>query len=198
MSVISSVGLVLAGQLEDILLRTSRSIGTIIPQCIVEERVRNELVITQHPIQNGAPITDHAFLMPTLVTARYGWSNSGAIFNITTGGLVSSDPKDIYDQLLTLQASRQPFVLQTGKRPYRNMLIQAIEQITDKSSENILSVTITFKEVFIVTVEDVQVAAENQASPEQTAPVVNKGTIQPKPVSQSVLRSAAGAFGFGP
>lgn len=197
MSVLSSIGLVIAGEVEDILLRTNRSIGTIIPQCTIEERARDELAITEHPIQNGAAITDHAYKLPSVVTARYGWSNSGAIFDIGSGGIISSDPQDIYDQLLTLQASRQPFVLQTGKRPYSNMLIQAIEQITDKSTENVLSVTITFKEIFIVNVQEVQVDPANQASPEQTAPVVNNGTVQPKPVSQSILSSFAGFLGGG-
>jgi len=194
-SILSQVGLLVAGEVADIFLKSGRAIGTIIPQCTIEERARDELAITEHPIQTGAPITDHAYKIPSTVTARYGWSQSGAIFNLTSGGILSSDPKDVYDQLRMLQENRQPFQLITGKRTYDNMLIQTLEQVTDKATEHALAVTITFKEVFLVNVVEVQVVAENQADPAQTAPVVNKGTVQPKPVQQSVLSSIAGFVG---
>lgn len=195
MTQLSALGVVLAGQVEDILLRTGRSIGTIIPQCTVEERARDELAITEHPVQSGAAITDHAYKIPTTVTARYSWSNSGSIFSLTTGGLISSDPSDIYNNLLTLQASRQPFDLQTGKRPYSNMLIKSLEQVTDNKTENALSVTITFQQIIIVDVLATQLKTQSQANPAQTAPVVNGGTVQPKPVPQSVLSTFSGLFG---
>ncbi|GLQ96480.1 phage baseplate protein [Dyella mobilis] len=196
MSGLSALGIVLAGSLEDVLLRTSRSIGTIIPQCTVEERVVDELEITDHPIEQGADITDHAFKRPSIVTARYGWSNSGSIFNLTTGGIVSSDPVDIYNQLLALQASRQPFTLQTGKLSYDNVLIKTIEQLTDMKTENALSVTITFKQIIIVSLQATTLQAANQANPAQTAPVTNGGTVQPNPVPTSVL-STITSYGAG-
>lgn len=197
MSSISAIGTVLAGALEDVLLRTSRSIGTIIPQCVVEERAVDELEITEHPIQQGANITDHAFSKPTAITARYGWSNSGSIFNLTTGGIVSSDPQDIYNQLLALQASRQPFVLQTGKQSYQNILIQRLEQLTDQQTENALAVTITFRKIIIVNLEASTLQTANQANPAQTAPVTNGGSVQPNPVPTSILAQGASLFGAG-
>lgn len=197
MSALSAIGTVLAGAAEDILLRTGRSIGTIIPQCTIEERVRDDLEITEHPIEDGADITDHAFSRPAVVTARYGWSNSGSIFNLTTGGIVSSDPQDIYNQLLALQASRQPFTLQTGKRQLQNTLIASLEQLTDKSTENALSVTITFKQIIIVSLQAAALQASNQANPAATSPVTNGGTVQPKPVPTSVLAQGASLFGAG-
>lgn len=194
---ISSIGTVLAGTLEDILLRTSRSIGTIIPQCTVEERAVDELEITEHPIQQGANITDHAFSKPTVITARYGWSNSGSIFNLTTGGIVSSDPQDIYNQLRALQASRQPFTLQTGKGIYPNTLIQRLDQLTDMQNENALSVTITFRQIIIVNLQATALQSSNQAYPSQTAPVANGGTVQPQQKPTSILAQGAALFGAG-
>ncbi len=197
MSQLSAVGTVIAGQVEDILLRVSRSIGTIIPQCTVEERARDEMAITEHPIQTGASITDHAYSMPSIVTARYGWSNSGAVFDLNSGGLVTSDPQSIYDQLLTLQKSRQPFTLTTGKQSYPNMLIGILEQTTDKRTENILMVSITFRQILIVDIQDAQLQTTNMANPAATAPVTNSGTVQPKPVSTSILSTTTSLFGFG-
>jgi hypothetical protein len=44
-------------------------------------------------------------------------------------------------------------------------------------------------------VDEVTVIPSDQANPAQTAPVVNKGTVQPKPVQQSILSQIVGAFG---
>ena len=41
-----------------------RSIGTVIPDVVIEEAHRDELIITQHPVEKGATITDHAFARP--------------------------------------------------------------------------------------------------------------------------------------
>jgi hypothetical protein len=191
MNALSAAGLLIAGQVSDILLRTGRAIDMIIPQCTIEEHARDELVITEHPIQHGAAITDHAYQKPTVITARYAWSNSGMLFNWTTGGIAPSDPAHTYERLLQLQASRKPFILQTGKRHYKNTLIQTIEQSTDDTSEHALMVSLTFRQIILVEVQETQLKASVQKYPQQTAPVINKGTVQPRP-SQSVLNITFG------
>jgi len=49
----------------------------IIAQATIEERHMDRLEITSHPIEQGAAITDHAFINPSEVILRLGWSNSG-------------------------------------------------------------------------------------------------------------------------
>lgn len=192
MSILSATGVVLAGQLEDILLKVNRSIGAIIPQCTIEEQHRHDLEITQHPISAGASITDHAYTTPPEVVARYAWSNSGAIFNFNRFQIISSDPKDIFQQLVDLQASRQPFRLVTGKMSYDNMLLKSIEVVTDAESENALLVTLIFKQIIIVTEKTAQLAYSIQADPAATSSPVDRGLVQPKPVPRSVLSTIFG------
>ena len=48
----------------------------IIAQATVEEIHNDELDITDHPVENGTTISDHAFKRPEKVTIRCGWSNS--------------------------------------------------------------------------------------------------------------------------
>lgn len=55
-----------------------RVIGTIIPDVVVEEHHRDQLVITDHPVERGAAISDHAFKLPVEVEIRCGFSNSSA------------------------------------------------------------------------------------------------------------------------
>jgi hypothetical protein len=87
---LSYSGFVQAGAqlgLESILMRPKRGIYSpaladgsyledIIAQAVVEERHIDQLEITNHPVQYGAAIIDHAFKHPSEVVLTLGWSNS--------------------------------------------------------------------------------------------------------------------------
>ena len=47
-----------------------------IPQATIEERSHDELEITEHPVEQGAAIADHAYKRPAEVVIRAAWSNS--------------------------------------------------------------------------------------------------------------------------
>ncbi len=180
-----------SGELQTILLRQGRSIGGIIPNVTIEEHHRDELAITDHPVERSAAITDHAFNMPAEVTMQCGWSSSGALF----GSLSLNSPQDIYQQLLELQASRVPFDLVTGKRAYNNMLIKSLGVTTNASSENSLMVTCTMREVILVDTQETSLApAAVQANPSATAAIANAGVKQATPVPQSALYKLGTAY----
>ena len=179
------------GTLATILLRQGRSIGGIIPNVTIEEHHRDDLAITDHPVEQGAAITDHSFKMPAEVTMQCGWSSSGALF----GSLTLTSPRDIYQQLLLLQASRQPFDLVTGKRSYSNMLIKSLGVTTNAASENSLMVTCTMREVIIVQTQVTTIApAAVHANPAATAATQNTGVKQPVPVQPSILYNGSKAI----
>lgn len=159
-----------------------RMVSTLIPDVVVREVGRDELVITDHPVETGAAISDHAFIRPVEVEMVLGWSDS-------TAGYVGYT-REVYEALLSLQKSREPFSLSTGKRNYQNMLLGSLGQQTDEKSENILMVTARFREVIIVST---QMTAPNsaQASPEKTGSTADKGQQQLKSVSTSGFASPA-------
>lgn len=162
--------------LETVLLKRGRSLAGIIPNVVLEESHTDELTITNHPVERGAAITDHAFKNPAQVTVHYGFGASGSILGALSG---VGDPKTVYQQLLDIQASRVPFDLVTGKRSYSNMLIAALSETTDAQTENVLIVTATMREIIIVDTSVVTLApADAQANPEKTAGVDNAGTKQ--------------------
>jgi hypothetical protein len=148
-----------------------RVIGTLVPDVVVEEAHRDQLVITDHPVERGAAISDHAFKMPSEVEIRCGWSNSSA----GEEGYVQA----VYEEFLELQATRQPFDVFTGKRHYSNMLVRSLEVTTDEHSEHALYVTAGLREIIIVDTATTSAPAQDkQASPQQTAGVVNTGAKQ--------------------
>lgn len=144
----------------DVYIDPFRAIGFIIPQVIIEEVSRDELDITLHPVENGAPITDHAYKKPMEVSIRAGWSNSGQYPGYT---------QDIYNSLLGLQASLTPINVFTGKRFYQNMLISSLIQTTNQESGDFaLMVQALIKEIIIVNTQATQAPAAVQSQPANT------------------------------
>ena len=142
-------------------------------------------MITNHPVQNGANITDHAYKQPAMLSLRYGWSTSGAIFSLDLG---APSVDDVYSMLLNLQESRQPFDVVTGKRSYTNMLIRSIDLVTDKTTEKSIIVDVLLQQVIIVETQAATLKSVSVMSmPDKTAPVTNAGVKQPAAVSQSIL-----------
>lgn len=160
----------------------NRSIGTIIPEVVVEEIHRDQLIVTEHPVEHGATISDHAFKRPSQIEMRCAWSDS------TAGS--EGHVQEVYQELLDLQLQREPFDVSTGKRLYSNMLIDSLGVTTDEKSEHALMVVVGLKEVIIVNTETTGVPLKSQANPASTGSVTDAGTKQ--------LKDAATGRAIGP
>lgn len=155
------------------------------------ELAKDDLVITRHPVEYGASMTDHSYKEPSTVILELGWSNSGVQSLVTdltalatlltgegTGGFNYSD--QIYNMLLQLQLARVPFDLTTGKRQYTNMLLLSMSQPTTNETENALFVTCICQQVIIAQTQDVTFPdASVMANPASNAATGQTGTIQP-------------------
>jgi hypothetical protein len=149
-----------------------RSFDTLIPDVVVREVGRDELVITEHPVERGAAISDHAFVRPVEIEMTCGWSDS-------TAGYVGYID-EVYAELIALQKEREPFDVTSGKRTYENMLLAQVLQQTDERSENILMVTARFREVLIVSTETTSAPNSAQSNPSKTGSTQPGGTKQLK------------------
>ncbi|EIU7558133.1 hypothetical protein LHV18_15645 [Providencia rettgeri] len=181
----------------------TRKIGMIVPSVVISEKHSDSSEITEHPVQvpggEGFTVSDHTFDRPSEIVMEIGFAGGGSLidgfdtstmFDVSTGLKLGSSPREIYQQLLDLRGTKQPFDVITGKRDYKNMLIRAIEVTTEKTSENVLMVTLTLRQVTIVETKSKNVAPlENQRFPEVTGGAVDRGTVTPKPVNQSALET---------
>lgn len=52
------------------------SLPDITAQATIEEVHHDDLEVTDHPVEQGAAITDHAFKWPSEIILKLGWSNS--------------------------------------------------------------------------------------------------------------------------
>lgn len=177
--------------------RQSRAIGLIIPDVVITEKHSDTLEITEHPVEVGAAVADHAYKRPSEVVMEVGFAGGGALLdfasNLTATGLLGLSPQETYQELLDLQESRVPFDVVTGKRIYKNMLIRALEVTTDRTSENVLMAVVTLREVIITSTMSIQVAdKKNMSTGVNTSAVQNSGTKNTTPVKESALSRIAG------
>src|SRR6185312_9430788 len=121
-----------------------RSIGTIFPDCAVEEIHRDDAQMTIHPVETGSPITDHMFLMPQTVELRWFWSNSSA----GAEGYV----QEVYQAILALQQSRELQDIVTGKRQYTSMQFRSLVVRTDPETEFSLALIAIAQQMILTSV----------------------------------------------
>lgn len=148
--------------LSAIFRQQTRKIGLLVPSVIISEKHQDALEITEHPVEVGAAVNDHAYKRAAEVTMEVGFAGGGSLLDFvdtsTIGLSLGKSPEEVYQELRELQESRQPFDVITGKRKYSNMLIRGIEVTTDKTSENVLMCVLTLREVIMSQTESVTVA----------------------------------------
>lgn len=197
----------LLGEIGYALIRPSvRAIGTIYADVTVEENHRDEVIITQHPVEGGGVISDHAYKRPSELEIRCGFSNSSA----GSVGYVQQQ----YQALLALQLARKPFSVYTGKRRYQNMLIRGLSVVTDPHSENILMASVALQEIILVSTQATSAGSNgtssgstdtasagssgDQANPASTGSVANNGNVEAQGVGSQAFAGAYNGGGANP
>jgi hypothetical protein len=164
----------------------------LVAQVTVDEDGDDEMTITEHPVEQGAAISDHAYKRPAELRVRVGWSNA---YVQQTG--LGSDVSSVYADILYLQAERRPFSVLTGKRQYDNMLVASLRTHTDAKLEFSFIADIIFREILLVNTGSAAIGTGGNgalANPESNTSTVQGGTMLAQQVSISDAQlNAAGA-----
>jgi hypothetical protein len=201
----------------------------LIADAVVEESHSDTCTITRHPVEGGSTTSDNVVDEPFEVTLLYGWSagspqnNGTATIGITDATAddeavatpdaltrkIGANPhflQAVYQQFLSLKASKIPFDIFTGKRAYTNMLIQSLSVTTDKDTENCLLIRVVCVQIITVqtTIFSLQTNPANTADPTTGTAVTPQGTQSTTPTplpntaafQNSLSLSAAERFPF--
>lgn len=181
----------------DMLWFTRKSqIGDIVIQALLEERLTDTTQITEHPIEVGAPISDHSYNKPSEVVIKPVWGNSGLemLFDeiargFSGGSMLTDDiPAAVYSKLLSLKESPETFDIYTTNRQYTNMKITSLVKVADSKTSNILSITVTCKQVLMVSTQaTVLPKMDDQSLPAKTAEISNRGAVLAKPDAEPAI-----------
>ncbi|WP_322080193.1 phage baseplate protein [Burkholderia cenocepacia] len=179
----------------DVTLVGSKKIGSVTISASIEEVYSDEVIVTEHPVENGAPVNDHAFMRPREILMKCGWSNADyqallgsavASFDDTGANTMATGTyvDAVYSQLLQLQAKRERIDVVTTRRKYSNMLITGLSVVTDQKSGSALMLTASLKQVIIVSTQATKLPPRaNQANPAATAETQNAGAKSAVPAT---------------
>lgn len=138
-----------------------------------------ELRKTEHPIQAGASIVDHAYLLPARLVLEIGMSD--AMDSLKSGQWTAGRTKSIaaFTVLESLQSLRIPLTVATKLKTYSNMLCTRVRAADTQKTQFALRATVIFEEMIVGSVS----STSNNASerPNQTGNT-NQGTVSPEPV----------------
>ena len=145
----------------------------------------SRLNITQHPVQTGAALTDHAFLQPAELVMEIGMSDvaKGLVPGQFTGGWSRS--VQAFKVLKELQAVRVPFQVHSRLGLYQNMLIEELTAPDDFTTLFGLRCTVTMREIKVAQVRTVKISA-NPAVTDRA----NRGKQEPDSRNVSVIEQA--------
>ncbi|QDX92072.1 hypothetical protein EEL30_06630 [Brevibacillus laterosporus] len=120
----------------------------------------SRLNITQHPVQTGAALTDHAYLQPKELTMEVGMSDvaEGLIPGQFTGSWSRS--VHAFKVLQELQALRVPLQIHTRLGLYQNMLIEELTAPDDFTTLSGLRCTVTMREIIVAQVRTVKISSK--------------------------------------
>jgi hypothetical protein len=154
----------------------NRRIGNLpVAEVTVSEDHDDDLTITEHPVEYGAAITDHAFKRPSEVRVRVGWSDA-----------YIGDSRMVYEQILQLQAARQPFDVYTGKRAYQSMLVASVHTETNSGLEHTFLTNVTLRQIILVSTQTLAGGSaniNNLALPQLNTPTTQTGQVSTLPAS---------------
>ncbi len=157
------------------LVLVKTNIGGLFFDAVLRTEHTSTLKITSHPVQNGANITDHSILEPSVLVMEIGMSDT--MDSVLHGQYSGKGSKSVsaYQMLLDLQASRIPVSVLTRLKKYDHMLIENITAPDDVKTLHGLRCTVTLREIFVVEVARQKVSARPHDT-DQT----NRGNLQAK------------------
>lgn len=177
----------------DVMMIIPKMLDTIRIGVTIEEVYNDELQITEHPVEQDAAITDHAYKRQPDVVLKCGWSNADYEALLSSpvvdfdefGSTTQSEYIDaVYSQLLKLQESRVRFDAVTSRRKYSNVLLQGLRVVHDAKTSGALMLTATLRQIRIVQTKATKLPPrDDQADPSRTAETQNTGSKQAVPAT---------------
>ena len=176
------------------LLMVKTNIGGYFFDAVFSVDTEHSLTITQHPVQTGANISDHAFVNPIRMTMQVGVSDAMAYrAGADYGGDGGTKSVQAYRLLCKLQELRTPMQVVTRLNTYNNMLIESIDISDDVSTLCALKATVNLVQVLVVNVGTEKVSAREWT----TAAQKKSQEVQPKGDNSTLLRKGEKATGWG-
>ncbi len=119
---------------------------------VIRAEHEQSAVVTLNPVQTGADIADHAYVIPPRLVIEIRQSDSMASYSMGQWADGPSKSVSAYQTLVNLQAKRQPLEIATRLRQYDQMIITDIRAVEDERTRHTLNALVTFTGVLTASV----------------------------------------------
>ena len=166
---------------EEDLILVKTNLGGWFFDAVLKAEHTSKLTITEHPIETGASIVDHAYINPATLVLEIGMTDVAE--GIVPGQYEAGGSRSVnaYKVMVELQEKRVPIYVVTRLRNYGAMLIESIVAPDDYNTYYGLKATITLKEIFIVNVYTVKLSARPQITD-----TTSSGQVEPDKIDASL------------
>lgn len=146
---------------------------------------------TDHPVEDGAIISDHVIDVPDefelngLISNRPILALAAERLRSIKGGTIEQRAEDAYDEIVRLRKTRTLVNVTTELRDYEDMIILSETVTREPGTGKILDISIRFREFRTATIEtvasplptDIIDAPTTDLGPQQTQPVTDKSVL---------------------
>lgn len=143
--------------------------------CEISIEHQQQIRKTEHPVQTGASISDHAYIIPARLILDIGMSDAMDAYFDTWSGDVSKSVS-AFQTMLALQFSRIPLSITTRLRTYENMIIESLTPNETVKTIAGLRMRVEFGQIFMANTSQTPVSARSQDTNNTTL-----GTVEPQP-----------------
>lgn len=167
----------------DQLIYVKTNIGGWFFDAFLNVDYNSTLRVTEHPIQTGADVTDHAYMEAEQLVFEIGMSDVAK--SLVDGQFTQGWSRSVtaYQVLKELQRSRVPMQVKTRLQLYKNMIVENLRAKDDYTTLNGLKCVVTMREIFIAQVSTVTVSTRPQVTGSTKA-----GEAQAIIPNQSILK----------
>ena len=160
----------------------SVSLPTYVFDAVLSLEHDQRLVKTQHPVQTGASISSHAYLMPAQLVLYVGMSDAMQAYAAGIWAGNASKSVSAYQTMLSLQAARIPLTVVTRLRTYNNMIITSVAPREDSKTITGLRMRVELEEIFTASTA----LSPTSARSNDTAST-GLGAVNPVPLSTTAV-----------
>lgn len=156
---------------------------------------------TQHPVQTGATISSHAFIMPARLMLEVGMSDAMAAYSdlsndanqITAFSGNPSKSVAAYQQMITFMYARQPLTVTTRLRTYQNMIITSVRPREDHRTITGLRMIVELEQIFTAYVSSVPFSSRGNITDSTGQGAVDTQSPTQATLNQFGVTAASGA-----
>ena len=159
-----------------------------------------EMIITDHPVSKGIPVTDNVKAKPRPLVLVAMFTDFPAspdeIIKKLAAAQSAAEVSDQLDEIMDQQSKGWRFKIETTRRTYENMLLQKKSEPVTVESSGHVEVTLTFKEVRKASSKQSQISKPKRdtkqkkndkgAQPKQKPPVERASTVAKKGLNKTI------------